>query len=78
MNGRMYQWVIYDHPADYPDHFVVRCWWVEAAAFGPVSNELWLRPTLDSAREVIRVNCPGGYRLDRMPMDDPVIVEVWI
>lgn len=23
----MEQWVIYDHPADYPDHYVVRCWW---------------------------------------------------
>lgn len=73
----MQQWVIYEHPRDFPEHFVIRCWNITAGVIMQ-TNEVWLRPDLDSAREVVAVNCPGGYRLDRQPGDDPVIVEVWI
>jgi hypothetical protein len=73
----MQQWVIYDHPADFPEHYVVRCWIIGAGEWWH-TGEAWLRPDLESAREVIAGNYPDGYRLDRQPEDDPVVVEVWI
>lgn len=73
------QWVIYDHPRDHPEHWVVRCWLIGLVRGEPVvTPEIWLRPTLEQAREVIAANYPGGHRLDRDPGDDPVITEVWI
>lgn len=77
MTAAMEQWVIYDHPSDFPEHYVVRCWVVSARGAGH-TGEAWLRDSLDGAREVIAGNCPGGYRLPRQPDDDPVIVEVWV
>lgn len=74
----MEQWVIYDHPRDYPTHVVVRCWMIHGDGQVEVTPEVWLRDDLDSAREVIAGNYPGGYRLPRAAGDDPVIVEVWI
>lgn len=73
----MEQWVIYDHPRDNPDYWVVRRWFIGAGKVWP-HPIIWRCPDLDSARDVIAVNCPGGFRLDRSPGDDPVIVEVWI
>jgi hypothetical protein len=70
-------WVIYDHPLDFPKHFVVRLWLIQAGRI-EVTNGVWLRDDLAGARAVIKANCPGGYRLDRWDGDDPAIVEVWI
>lgn len=72
------QWVIYDHPRDHPGAFVVRCWRIFRGGQIAPTPEVWLRPTLDQAREVIAANYPDGHRLDRDPQDDPVITEVWI
>ena len=78
MTEPMQQWVIYDHPVDFPEHYVVRCWVIGPGAPPGHTGEAWLRDSLDGAREVIAANYPGGYRLNRQPGDDPVIVEVWI
>jgi hypothetical protein len=68
------QYAIYDHPRDYPDHFVVREW--RAIDGQPVpSEDCWLAQTLEDARALI----PSGfYCIGRWAGDDPVIVEVWI
>lgn len=71
------QWVIYDHPRDFPEHYVVRCW-VIGPGSAEVLPDVWLRSDLDGAREVIAGNFPSGYRLPRSERDDPTIVEVWI
>ena len=71
------QWVVYEHPADYPDYFVIRRWLIRPGAMEE-TPEVWLRHSLADARRVIDRNAPGAYRLDRSPGDDPVIVEVWI
>lgn len=72
------QWVIYDHPTDYPDSVVVRCWHIfRDGTFGP-TGEVWLRDDIEGAREVINANYPDGYRLDRHERDDSKIIEVWV
>lgn len=67
-------YTIYDHPADYPEGFVVRMF--EALAGQVTEKELLGQtPTLEAARELIP---PGLFNLGREPADDPVIVETWI
>lgn len=67
-------WVIYDHPVDHPESFVVRPQEVVAGQVVPgVAHRL--AETLEDAR----ASLPDGlFCLGRMPDDDPVIVEVWV
>lgn len=68
------QWVIYSHPSDYPDQYVVRRWeigdgWMRATA----DVQAW--DTLDDAR---LWSVPADrVRIERDPSDDPTIVEIW-
>lgn len=71
--GQMVQYVIYDHPKDKPEHYVIRRWEIhgthvkECEAFG--------YKKLEDARSVL----PDGVTcLSKMPGDDPSILEVWI
>jgi hypothetical protein len=69
-DGPLEMFVIYDHPKDYPGHFVVRRW---------VGN----KPTQDCAiadsLEIARTEVPPGlHRLPYQPGEDGVIVETWI
>jgi hypothetical protein len=74
MGETISNYAIYDHPSDYPDHFVVRVWRITDGRLDP-AEECWLAKTLEDARALI----PSGlYCLGRWPEDDPVIVEVWI
>jgi hypothetical protein len=66
--------VVYEHPKDYPGHFVVRRW-----AFGPrgfqACQDAQLATTLEEARALV----PGSYmRMPRAAGDDAVIVESWV
>lgn len=70
-------YVIYDHPSDYPE------WWVvtRQAASGQgvvLTGSRWLAHTLEAARGVIQRIAPGSVCLGREPDDDAVIHEVWI
>ena len=61
---------IYDHPTDYPGHFVARVWDLNTP-----TRLVALSPTLEGIREHI----PSGMaRIPRSEHDDPHIVEVWI
>lgn len=69
-DGPLEMFVVYDHPKDYPGHFVVRRWFAD-------------RPTEDFAIadtiEKVRAEVPMGlHRMPRQEKDDAVIVEVWI
>jgi len=67
-------YTIYDHPSDYPDHFVVRRHTIYPWRVSP-DNGCQLAPTLEDARALL----PAGlYNLGRVAEDDPVIVETWI
>jgi hypothetical protein len=66
-------WTVYDHPSDYPAHFVLRGYSTRKDVTLP-----WcaLFESLDELRqEMIEA---GRVCLDREPGDDPVIVETWI
>ncbi|AWY06100.1 hypothetical protein SEA_FIREMAN_91 [Microbacterium phage Fireman] len=70
----IWAYTIYDHPADYPDQFVIRAWFVEngaVTAYEPVA----LADTLEDARALIP---QGRERVPRTQADDPVIVESWV
>jgi len=68
------QWVICDHPRDYPDQFVLRRWDIIGSIPVP-TDEIFLAKTLPE----IRAKIPRGfYRLERFEDDDPCILEVWV
>lgn len=72
----LHMWTIYDHPKDYPDHFIARKWSVGTKKDEPeATDEIIARATLDEVRSVLPL---GLYCIGRKPEDDPCIVEVWI
>jgi hypothetical protein len=72
--GVLPMWVIYEHPSDYPEHFVVRCVHVTAGKL-VFDTACTLCPTLEDAR----ASLPEGLlNIGRQEGDDPVIREVWL
>lgn len=75
-------YVVFDHPLDFPNNFVVRQQIVRrdpnAAPGEPppvIMGDVWIGPTLEMVRALIP---PDKVRMDRSPGDDPKICEVWI
>jgi hypothetical protein len=71
--------VIYRHPADYPEGYVVRRWTLEKRPprLDPeeVPGQAWPVATLEAARALV----PEGLaRFTRAPNDDPAILETWL
>lgn len=70
----LYQWTIYHGTSDYPPWaWVVRAWTILPGALIP-SPEASVALSLEEARAYVPRQC---VRLERMPGDDPTIVEVW-
>jgi hypothetical protein len=68
-------WTIYDHPKDFPNHYVARLYQVDKQ--GPrASATVVAAETLEALRRPLR-NI-GLTRLPRDPSDDPVIIETWV
>lgn len=63
-------WVIYDHPIDFPDHYVARKFLDDHPTDYAVMS-----PSLDAVRTALP---PGMIHFPRMPADEPQIVECWI
>lgn len=65
---------VYKNPSDFPPGYALRKWSITER--GPIAEEgrggVW---SLDEIRAMIP---PGLHRMDRMPEDEPCIVEVWI
>ena len=77
MPEKMTQYVIYKHPGDHPDKFVVRRWLVHFETPPRIEreSEAIVVNDLEAARDMI----PEGFiLLGRMEGDDPAIQEVWI
>lgn len=72
--GYLTLYVIYDHPKDFPNHFVVRRNHVNGT-YRVVDSFCHVVDTIEQARECIP---QGLYRFDRDESDDPVIVETWM
>jgi hypothetical protein len=66
-------WTIYDHPLDFPNHFVARRWEVTEEA--RPTNQIMVAPTLAILRAMLP---PGLTRILRDPRDEPAIVETWL
>lgn len=74
MSGELRIYAIYDHPTDYPDNYVVRCWLVSVDGL-KAEGECQLAASLSEARRLI----PSGlYVIPRYHDDDPVVVETWL
>jgi hypothetical protein len=75
--GPIQIYVIYDHPKDYPDHYVVRRWYVMRD-----DNSLYaeISPTaVCTTRKEARLAIPAGcYPVDAPAEYDPVIIERWM
>ena len=69
----MIYYIIYKHPSDYPNYYVVRQYGVKDSRTYSLASSLW--NTLEQARKSIPVD---AIRIERDPTDDPVIVESWI
>lgn len=62
-------YTIFDHPEDFPEHFVVRRF-----EYDQPTEEFQLADTLDAARALIP---PGLFCAKRDENDAPYIVECW-
>lgn len=64
-------WVVYDHPKDYPKHYVARYWngWEK-------TDEIMLSFKLELLQ--LDLSSMGLVQLSRSDKDDPCIVEVWL
>ncbi len=71
--GALTVWVIFDHPTDHPDHFVVRP--QLAAREIMIWPKAWTFDTLDEARDALP---PGLFMMPRQATDAPNIAESWI
>lgn len=72
-DGALEQWVIYDHPRDYPQGFIARRWEITASCLQATGDSI-RAPTLAEVRNRL----PRGMcRIPRFAKPDPCIVEVW-
>jgi hypothetical protein len=68
-------WTIYDHPTDFPNHYIARLFHVDKQGSRATATVV-AADSLEALREPLR-NI-GLTRLPRDPNDDPVIVETWL
>jgi hypothetical protein len=69
-------YTVYDHPKDYPDHYVVR-------ASTPVNGQVIHNPdafmvTKDLVEIPTTLKSMGLVKILPEPEDDPVILEIWL
>ena len=74
-NYRPAGYVIYDHPADRPDAFVVVEWFALPSGELVRGTRIMLAATIEDARDFIPAHC---INFGRTLHDDPTIVEAWI
>ncbi len=68
-------WTVYDHPTDYPDHYVARKWLIKSTVAEPEpTDEILLETDLAALRMKLP---PWLYCLPRQDQDDPCIIETW-
>lgn len=74
MTNELTQYAIYEHPEDYPEHYVVRAWHAVDGEPQP-DRHCYLAKTLDEARTFV----PPGFVLTQpAECDVPTLKEVWI
>jgi hypothetical protein len=74
LREKLPMFVVYDHPSDYPDHFVARLW---VSLPIPQPMQLQIRSAhIESLRDIFEQ--AGLTLLTRSEHDEPVILETWI
>lgn len=69
-------YVLFDHPIDYPDHYVIRCNHV-VNGVAQVDKEIYFKHIdITRCRNLLRNS--GLTCMARDPNDDPKIIESWI
>lgn len=72
--GDLAMWTVYDHPLDYPEHFVARCFRVRGGE-NPTDHVI----TAASLHQLrIMLMAAGLTCLNRNKGDDAKIVETWL
>lgn len=70
--GDLLTWQIHEHPAEYPDGFVLVAF--SAILKGPFPAAVWVADSLEEVRTFL----PSGVEnLGRSPNDEAEIVETW-
>ena len=78
LGRNLYVFTVYDHPTDFPDHFVVRRFKISSEPpYEPIPDCIFMQ---EKSLMVIRdyLSYIGLYKIPRDPNDDPKIVESWI
>jgi hypothetical protein len=73
LRSHLPHFAVYDHPTDFPDHYVARMWLTR-----PSTAVHYVLKTKDLMRLRDTLEAFGLVHLDRMEADDPVILETWI
>lgn len=76
MSDKLYIYTLFDHPADYPNEYVIRRFLIEAGKSTP-EKELFFRSENLKACRVKMIEM-GLYRMQADIQDDPVILETYI
>lgn len=66
-------WTVYDHPRDYPEHYVARCFRVRGGS--DATEHALVTKSLPQLRKVLQA--AGLTCLTRSDKDEPQIVETW-
>ena len=82
MMDELSMWVVYDHPKDFPEHYVARQWLVrmgaKTASVEATANVLYSE-SLEAVRDMVMFTAGAGrVNIGRYDDDDPKIVEVWV
>lgn len=80
MNDCLSMWVVYDHPRDYPDHYVARQFLIRTGtktASVVATASIVQSDSLEIIREMM-LDQMGKVNIGRYEDDDPYIVEVWV
>jgi len=70
----MEAWTIFDRPADYPQHYVLRRFVYHMGRVYATST-VFISYNLEQLRAAVP---PGLMRFPRDPLDEPAIVETWL
>ena len=67
-------YVVYEHPTDYPDKFVLRKWAITPNEIHPEKTVI-VEDTLEALHKHVPHNMA---RIERNILDEPQIIEIWL
>jgi hypothetical protein len=70
-------YVIYDHPKDFPNEYVCRRWIILPGEVIPDEKFFMASKDLTTIRDFLQINM-GLACIPRHANDDPVILEIWL